>query len=249
MIIKHTSTNLPANHGFYTRLGGVSKGIYEGLNCGIGSNDNPDHVVQNRQLVADDLGVDKLISLYQCHGNDVVFVDEHYDMHNRPRADAMVCTTPQVALGILTADCAPVLLVDPINGVIGAAHAGWRGALAGIVPRTITKMVEHGAKMPKISLVIGPLIAPESYQVSQDFTDQFMAQSPDNAQFFMNDGGGKYHFNLPAYILYGVQGLGLQSAEWLGFDTYSNPDKYFSNRYATHHNHGDYGRLISCIRL
>ncbi|MCW5770954.1 MAG: peptidoglycan editing factor PgeF [Rhodospirillaceae bacterium] len=235
-------------HGFFGRQGGVSGGIYGSLNCGPGSADAPDAVRENRARVARTLGADHLLSLHQIHGVEVVTVTEPWS-ENRPRSDAMVTDRPGIALGTLAADCGPILFADAEAGVIGAAHAGWRGALAGVADATVAAMERLGAVRARIVAVLGPTIAQASYEVGAEFPAPFLAQDRDNARFFAPGvRPGKFQFDLPGYIVSRLARLGI-AGEWLGHDTCSAPDTYFSYRRTTLAGGGDYGRNVSAIVL
>ncbi|MBC7179026.1 MAG: peptidoglycan editing factor PgeF, partial [Roseovarius sp.] len=192
----------PLRHGFFTRRGGASSGVFSGLNCGPGSSDQSEIVQINRARVAEAMGVaaDHLITVHQVHSADVVTVTG--PMGTRPRADAMVTNVPGVALAVLTADCQPVLFADVGNGVIGAAHAGWRGALDGVLEATVAAMEGLGADRRRIKAVIGPSISQAAYEVGPEFIDAFLAEDPDNARFFANGAGGRYQFDLPGFGLH-----------------------------------------------
>ena len=256
MEIMHTSTTLSGidgiTHGFFSRQGGQSEGLYQSLNCGPGSSDDPDAVASNRCVVAQELGVmqENLLSLYQIHSPKVVVVDKPWAREDAPQADAMVSTRPGIALGILTADCAPVLFSNSTGTVVGAAHAGWKGAVGGVVEATIAAMVELGAEKNDIYGVVGPCIRPESYEVGADMYQQITAMNPLNAQFF--DPGkrdGHYQFDLPSYVLIRLANSGIGMVEDTPGDTYTDEDKYFSYRRATHRNEPDYGRQISAVAI
>ncbi|WP_224815764.1 peptidoglycan editing factor PgeF [Hasllibacter sp. MH4015] len=237
-------------HGFFTRIGGASSGIFAALNCGGGSSDQAEIVAMNRTRVADAMGVapDHLVGVHQVHSADVAVVDG--PMEARPRADAMVCNVPGVALGILTADCQPVLFADAEAGVIGAAHAGWRGALDGVLEATLDKMAELGADRAQIHAVIGPSISQRAYEVGQEFLERFMDKDSGASRFFVNGASAdKYQFDLTGYGLHRLRAAGIGSAEWTGHCTYSDADRFYSYRRATHRGEADYGRLISAIRL
>ncbi|MEL6680768.1 MAG: peptidoglycan editing factor PgeF [Pseudomonadota bacterium] len=238
----------PVRHGFFTRAGGVSGGIYEGLNCGPGSNDDPGHVSENRARVARwfDAEPDRLVTLWQVHSADAVTVTEPFAQ--RPKADALVTATPGLVLGILTADCAPVLFADVEAGVVGAAHAGWKGALGGVVEATVAAMVLLGAARERIRATVGPTIAQASYEVGEDFMDRFLDEDPGFQQFFAGGAPGKAQFDLPGFVLHRCREAGV-AADWIGRDTYAEPVRFFSYRRATHRGEGDYGRLISAIRV
>jgi YfiH family protein len=237
-------------HGFFTRLGGVSDGIYASLNCGPGSHDGKDNVAQNRALVAEllEVGPDRLLTVYQKHGSDAVVADKPWK--TPPEADAIVTSKPGLAIGILTADCAPVLFCDARAGVIGAAHAGWRGALAGIVEETVKAMEKLGAKPERIVAVIGPAISQEAYEVGAEFMDQFIVQEPDGSTFFITDEGtGEPHFDLAGYVGEQLARAGVSAVAELGLCTYCDETRLFSYRRSQHHGEDDYGRQISAIVL
>jgi YfiH family protein len=245
-----TSDSLtPLRHGFFTRKGGASSGIFHGLNCGHGSSDQSAVVTINRARVAQAMGLapENLITVQQVHSPDVTIVDSPIEA--RPKADAMVTTTPGLALAILTADCQPVLFADAENGVVGAAHAGWRGALDGVLEATIEAMVDMGAKRDVIHAVIGPSISQRAYEVGPEFLDDFMADDPGNNRFFANGEGDRYLFDLPGFGLHRMRQAGIGKAEWTRHCTYSDASRFFSYRRATHAGEADYGRLISAIRL
>lgn len=239
----------PVKHGFFTRRGGASSGVFGGLNCGLGSSDQAEIVKINRHRVADhmDVAPDELVTVHQTHSANVVTVDA--PDQTLPEADGLVTATPGVALGILTADCQPVLFSDPEAGVVGAAHAGWKGALGGVLDATVDAMVALGARREKIRAVIGPSISQRAYEVGPEFLDDFMAEAPDNARFFANGEGDRYHFDLPSYGLHRLRSAGIGQAEWTRHCTYSDPDRFFSYRRSVHAKEADYGRLISVIRL
>ena len=236
-------------HGFFTRRGGVSSGVFRGLNCGLGSSDQAEAVRINRARVAQAMQVDDdaLVSVHQVHSPDVVTVDA--TMQDRPKADAMVSATPGLVLTILTADCQPVLFSDPDAGVVGAAHAGWRGALDGVLEATIDAMVALGAQREAITAVIGPSISQRAYEVGPEFFDRFMDDDPDNARFFAGGQDDRMQFDLPAFGLHRLRSAGIAAAEWTRHCTYHDPDRFYSYRRTTHAGEADYGRLISAIRL
>lgn len=237
-------------HGFFTRKGGASTGLYEGLNCGRGSDDQAAAVTVNRARVAEAMGVapDHLAGVNQTHSADVVTLRAAGEVEpaRTTRADAMVTATPGIALGILTADCQPILLADRAAGVIGAVHAGWRGALAGVIDATVGAMQDLGAR--RISAVIGPCISQRAYEVGWDMAEQFTDDNPEDARFFANGPNGRPLFDLPGYGLARLRDLGVE-AEWCRHCTYSDPARFFSYRRATHEEKADYGRLISVIVL
>lgn len=236
-------------HGFFTRRGGASSGVFAGLNCGQGSSDQSEIVEINRGRVADAMAVaaDDLVTVHQVHSAQVVQVDAA--LPQRPKADAMVTATPGLALGILTADCQPVLFADHSAGVIGAAHAGWRGALDGVLEATLEAMEALGAQRADTVAVIGPTISQRAYEVGPEFLDAFMADDIDNQRFFANGQGDRYLFDLPAFGLHRLRSIGVGHAEWTRHCTYSDPDRFYSYRRTTHNGEADYGRLISVIRL
>lgn len=239
-----------ANHGFFTRKGGASSGVFHGLNCGAGSSDQADIVAINKARVAEAMGVagSHLVTVHQTHSADVVRVDGPLETP-RPKADAMVSATPGVALGILTADCQPVLFADVKSGVIGAAHAGWRGAVDGILEATVEAMVDLGARREAIHAVIGPCISQAAYEVGPEFHDTFLAASPGNAVFFRAGDGDRHLFDLPEFGLARLRECGIARAQWIGACTYGDADRFFSYRRCTHLGEPDYGRLISAIAL
>lgn len=239
----------PLRHGFFTRKGGASSGVFTGLNCGQGSSDQSEVVRVNRVRVADAMQVepDYLITVHQVHSPDVAFIDG--PLAERPRADAMVTATPGVALAVLTADCQPVLFADVAAGVVGAAHAGWRGAQAGVLEATVDAMEALGAKREQISAVIGPSISQKNYEVGQEFFEAFVDDDSDTARFFVNGADGKYLFDLPGFGLHRLRESGVGHAEWTHHCTYADVNRFFSYRRATHLDEADYGRLISAIRL
>jgi len=238
-------------HGFFTRQGGASEGIYQSLNCGLGSDDARVAVETNRSLVAGALGLgaDRLCTLYQIHSPDTVVLEA--PEHSPSQADALVTKVPGLALGILTADCCPVLLADPKAGVIGAAHAGWRGAAQGVIKSVVETMITQGARPDRIHAAIGPTITVDNYEVGPDFIYALNETEPGATAFIEErDGWQKPHFNLPGYVahqlsLCGVTQIGAVTPQC----TYTNDDLYFSFRRATHRSEPDYGRLISVIAL
>ncbi len=239
----------PLRHGFFSRKGGASSGVFEGLNCGRGSSDQSDIVRINRNRVAEALQVapEALVTLHQVHSARVVRVDA--PLEDRPQADAMVTATPGLALAVLTADCQPVLFADARAGVIGAAHAGWRGTLDGVLEATLAAMEELGADRGDISAVIGPTISQGAYEVGPEFLDEFMADDSENHRFFVSGDGDRYLFDLPGYGVHRMRTAGIGAAEWTRHCTYSDPARFYSYRRATHAGEADYGRLISAIRL
>lgn len=237
-------------HGFFTRRGGASSGIFAGLNCGPGSSDQSDSVRLNLSRVADAMAVaaQALVTVHQVHSADVVTINAPITESDRPRADAVVTATPGLALAILTADCQPVLFADPEAGVAGAAHAGWRGALDGVLEQTIDAMVTLGAARERISAVIGPCISQRNYEVGQDFLERFLDEDQDHMRFFVDGESGRYQFDLPGFGLARLRAAGVD-AHWTGHCTYADPAAFYSYRRSCHEEQADYGRLISVIRL
>lgn len=240
----------PIRHGFFTRKGGASSGIFFGLNCGTGSSDISEVVAINRTRVAEAMGarIAQLVTVYQTHSADVVAVDGPH-RGEVPRADAMVTATPGVVLAILTADCQPVLFADAEAGVIGAAHAGWRGTKDGILEATLAAMERLGARRAAITAVIGPTISQVAYEVGPEFVEGFLDDDRDSARFFVQGKGDRTLFDLPAYALWRLRAAGVGHAEWTRHCTYRDPERFYSFRRTTHLQEVDYGRLISCIRL
>lgn len=250
-----TSDLIDNPHGFFDRSGGVSSGIYAGLNCGPGSEDDPANVAENRRIVSARIAGRRdwpLLSAYQIHSNIVHTVTDtptSADTDARPKCDALVTTRPDVILGILTADCAPVLFEDAEAGVIGAAHAGWRGATSGITDNTLDAMVRLGARLERISAVIGPAIQSESYEVGEDMRRQALdADSHTEGFFSAGERDAHYQFDLTGYISARLKRAGAGRIAAVGVDTYTN-EQFFSYRRTTHRREPDYGRHISCIML
>lgn len=237
-------------HGFFGRAGGVSTGIAAGLNCGLGSGDDPAHVAENRRRAAAAvLPGGRLVGLYQVHGADAVTVVAPWDEAVRPEADALVTDRPGLVLGILTADCAPVLLADRDAGVVGAAHAGWKGALAGVTDAAITAMTGLGARRERIAAAIGPTIARTSFAVGPDLVAAFTAADPANARFVGDGADGQAHFDLEAYVAHRLAAAGVRRVAALGLDTYAAPTRFYSYRRATHRAEPTYGRQLSLIAV
>jgi YfiH family protein len=238
------------SHGFFTRHGGVSRGIYASLNCGIGSRDDPATVRDNRERVTSHLGARDLVSVYQVHGTAALVVSEPWPAGERPKADAMVTATPGIALGVLTADCAPVLFADPQAGVIAAAHAGWRGALSGIVEAAVEAMVVLGARRDRILAAVGPCIGPDAYEVGPEFKAEFLDRDGASAGFFTPPGvNGRPHFDLSGYVAHRLRRSGIGDAAHLGVCTYAHTEDFFSYRRTRARQEPDYGRQISAIVL
>lgn len=240
----------PLRHGFFTRKGGASSGIFEGLNCGYGSTDQANIVEINRARAVHVIGreLDHLVGMHQTHSAHAITVQG--PVHRPwPEGDALVTRTPDLVLSVLTADCAPVLFADAEAGVIGAAHAGWRGALGGILEATVEAMEALGAERGRINAVIGPTISQRVYEVGPEFLDDFLAENEGNGRFFANGRGDRYHFDLPAFVLHRLREARISHAEWTRHCTYSDPQRFFSYRRSLHKKEADYGRLISLIRL
>ena len=235
---------------FFTRKNGVSTGDYASLNCSVKVGDDPAKVRENMRRVSNNLGctVEKLFVLHQTHSSIVVPVVSQEPFEKTPYGDALVTDQPNIFLGIKTADCAPVLLADGKNRVIGAAHAGWRGAVSGILENTITVMQEMGAKKENISALIGPCIAPQSYEVGEDMKEEFLKVDVKASLFFVPAGSGKYRFDLPGYVLARLERQGIGAAEWVGEDTYAWEKEYFSYRRSSQKGEKS-GRQISVIGL
>jgi YfiH family protein len=238
-------------HGFFTRQGGVSTGLYESLNCGPGSNDAPDAVAMNRLRVTTALGIGatQLVTMYQVHGADCVRVERPWLRADAPRADACVTNVPGLALGILTADCTPVLFADVDAGVVGAAHAGWKGARAGVLDSAIAGMEALGAARRNIAAAIGPCIAQTSYEVGPEFRAALVGDDRDNDRFFIAGAGDRSHFDLPAYVTARLVASGIGRIERVEADTAADPARFFSYRRTCLAGEPDYGRQISAITL
>lgn len=237
-------------HGFFGKQGGVSTGVVAGLNCGFGSGDDPQAIETNRRLAADAiLPGAPLASIYQIHSPTTVIVTAAVPYAERLRADALVTNRPGLLLGIVTADCAPVLLADVESGVVGAAHAGWRGALAGVTNQAIAAMISLGAKIDRITAAVGPCIARAAYEVDHAFAERMLADDPSNEQFLADGLGAKPHFDLEAYVVARLAAAGVRRIEAAGLDTYALEDRFYSYRRATHRIEPTYGRQLSLIGL
>lgn len=241
-------------HGFLGRRGGVSRGDVAGLNVGHGSGDAPDLIARNRALATDAvLPGARLVTVYQVHSPDCVVAGAHpwpETPDDRPHADALVTDRPGLLLGVLTADCAPVLLADRAAGVVGAAHAGWKGAIGGVTDATIAAMEALGARRASIVAAVGPCIAQASYEVDTAFRDRFCAQAAGNARYFAEGrDGGHCQFDLEGYVAARLESAGLGAVERLGLDTYPDEDRFYSFRRATHRGEPSYGRQIALIGL
>jgi len=237
-------------HAFFTRKGGVSKGIYESLNFGVGSQDDPVAVEQNRRRAAAhfDLPPERLLTAYQVHSPRAIVAAAPWA--ERPQADGVVASHPGLVCGALSADCAPVLLADPIGRVVAAAHAGWRGALGGIVESAVARMVELGAEPGRIVAAVGPCIGPASYEVGLEFLGAFEAVEPAYARFFaLGEEADKRLFDLPGFVLERLRAAGIGQCAWTGHDTFADAELFYSNRRALKRAEPDYGRLLSAIVL
>lgn len=238
------------SHGFFTRRGGVSGGVYGSLNCGQGTADSPDSVQENRSRVAAALGItpDHLLSPRQVHSPDAQVVEAPWP-GERPTADALVTAKTGLAIGVLTADCAPVLFADPAARIIGAAHAGWRGALSGVLESTVDAMERLGARRERIVAAVGPTIGPSSYEVGPEFERAFLDRTPDYSRFFRHAPNERSRFDLPAFCCARLAEAGIGTVENASTDTYADESRFFSYRRARHRKEADYGRQISAIVL
>ncbi len=240
------------SHGYFTRAGGVSSGIYASLNIGLGSDDKRHDVLENRRRVAGDIGVEpaRLVSPHQIHSPDVITVEGPWPDDADRKADALVTRTPGLAIGIATADCGPVLFADPEARVVGAAHSGWKGALSGILQNTVSAMEALGASRDRITAVLGPTISRDAYEVGPEFHERFVKEASGNARYFTPSGRAGHHlFDLPAFITDRLKALGLAEVTDTAMCTYSDEARFFSFRRTTHRNEPDYGRQISAIAL
>lgn len=237
-------------HGFFGRAGGVSTGIYASLNAGAGSGDDADNVAENRRRIAAAFGIerDRLVGVHQVHSATAVFIDAPW-AGERPRADALVTTAPNLAISVLTADCAPVLLADVEAGVIAAAHAGWKGALDGVLWRTVVAMKVHGADPTRIAAAIGPCIHQQSYEVGPEFEARFLEKDANFASYFVPASDDRRLFDLPRFCVGRLREAGVTNVEVLALDTYAESTRLYSHRRSVHEKAGDYGRNLSAIML
>jgi purine-nucleoside/S-methyl-5'-thioadenosine phosphorylase / adenosine deaminase len=253
MLQARSLASLPGiRHAFFTRQGGVSDGIYASLNAGVGSADDPKRVAENRARMAAAVGVgpDHLLTAYQIHSPDVVTVEKPWDVGTRPKADALVTNVPGLAIGVSTADCGPILFADATAGVVGAAHAGWRGAFTGVAEATIAAMERCGADRDRIVVAVGPLIRQPNYEVGPEFVTRFRAAAEANEQYFKPSGrDGHALFDLAGYIATRLAAAGIRQIEDIDRCTYAEPDVFFSYRRSVHRAEGDYGRHVNAISL
>ena len=239
-------------HGFFTREGGVSEGLYASLNGGLGSADEPDNVGENRARMAAALGVaaDRFVTAYQVHSPNVVVAEEPWTRADAPRADAVVTRTPGLAVGVSTADCGPVLFADAEAGVVGAAHAGWKGALTGVVEATLQTLEQLGARRERVAVALGPMIRQPNYEVGPEFVDRFLATDAGNQRFFVaSSRKGHALFDLPGYIAERLRQAGVTRIEDLGACTYADAARFYSFRRSTHRGEPDYGRHVNAIAV
>lgn len=250
-LLQHPGTPHNVRHGFFTREGGVSSGIYASLNSGTGSQDLRERVLENRARIASAINVaaENLITPYQIHSPNVVVASQPWQPGEGPRADAIVSTTKNLAIGVLTADCTPVLFADPEAGIIAAAHAGWRGALDGVLEATVKAMTALGASNDSIYVAIGPTISQQSYEVGNDFRDKFLERDNHSARYFIDGPEKRPHFDLPGYVAARLKGAGMRHIQDLGLCTYRDETRFFSYRRTTHRGEADYGRQISVITM
>lgn len=242
----------PVRHGFFTRRGGVSRAPYDSLNCGLGSRDDPERVATNRRRAAERLGFGPaaLVTAFQVHSAEVAIVDEPWPAAARPQVDALVTRTPGVVLGILTADCAPVLLADADAGVVAAVHAGWRGAKAGVIEAAVAAMLDLGAQRCTTLAAVGPCIQQASYEVGPEFHAAFAGDGTEARAFFRRSArDGRFMFDLAGYVAHRLRAMGLSTVASLGHDTAADADSFFSYRRTTLAGGGDYGRSLSAIAI
>ena len=252
MITSDALSSSAIAHGFFTRQGGHSTGIFSSLNCGMGSGDDKETVARNRAVVAGEMGVgeDRLLTAYQVHSPDALVVTGPWEGDDRPRVDALVTRVPGLAIGVLTADCGPLLFADAEAGVIGAAHSGWKGALTGVTERTLAAMEGEGADRSRITAVIGPMISQAAYEVGPEFPERFVEADPGNARYFRpSSRAGHSLFDLGGYIADRLRREGVGEVVNLSLCTFGDEARFFSYRRTTHRKEKDYGRLISAIAL
>ena len=253
MITAAILSDLPSvRHGFFTRKGGTSSGIFASLNCGYGSGDDRDRVRDNRAICSENLGVvnSRLVGVFQEHTANAVVATEPWPSSEAPVADAIVTAAPGLAVGVLTADCAPILFADPKNGVVAAAHAGWKGAFTGIVESTVTKMEQVGAQRDSIVAAIGPCIAQQSYEVGPEFRARFASEDSAFASYFHpSTQDGHWMFDLAGFVDFKIRAAGLSAIEAVSLDTYADESRFFSYRRSCHRKEPQYGRQLSAITL
>jgi len=249
-IFSHDTGPYTIKHGFFGRKGGLSKGLYQGLNVGLGSNDDPSTIIQNRKLASDHIIADATLhSVHQIHSASVVIAGDKTCSANRPQADALVTNKPNILLGILTADCVPILFADHETGIIGAAHAGWKGAITGVTDNVIKQMVSLGAARENILCAIGPCIAQKSYEVDNGFYNVFIQDNPDSDHFFKVGKMDHYQFDIEAYVASRLAKAGIKNIHCLSQDTYSQEGEFYSYRRSCHKGEDGYGRQISIIAM
>ena len=238
-------------HAFFTRAGGVSRGIYASLNVGRGSRDASPDVLENRRRAAAvfDAPLSALATCYQVHSNRVVIADPAFTTGAPPEADGVVTAAPGLVCGALAADCAPILIADARAGLVAAVHAGWRGALEGVVATAVETLTRLGAAPARMVAAVGPCIGPASYEVGPEFQARFAASLPGSERFFVAGSEDRYHFDLPGFVLSRLRAAGVGASEWIGRDTFAEPERFFSNRRAFKQGEADYGRLLSAIML
>ncbi|MEM7428434.1 MAG: peptidoglycan editing factor PgeF [Pseudomonadota bacterium] len=250
--LKSGSGGIRIRHGFFTREAGHSTGLYASLNTGLGSDDDRETVMKNRETVANALGLtgERLVTPYQIHSPDAVIVDEPWPPQHGPKADAAVTAKPGIAVAVNTADCTPVLFADPAAGVVAAAHAGWKGAFGGVLKWTVEAMVEAGASRQNISAAIGPTISQAAYEVGPEFKERFVEADNGYARFFIpSEREGHHMFDLPAFVEMRLEEAGIGHIENLHLCTYADEDRFFSYRRKTHRSEADYGRQLSAIAI
>ena len=252
----HRSSLLAAlpgvRHAFFTRHGGVSTGVYATLNVGFGSADDSAAVMENRRRIAAAFGAseDRLLTCDQAHSADVVIAEGPWGDRPRPRADGVIATRGGLVCGALSADCAPVLITDPDARVVAAVHAGWRGALSGVIDEAVRAMMRAGARTSHLVAAVGPCIGPLSYEVGDEFLARFVGEIPEAIRFFARGAAvGKHQFDLPRFVLWRLAEAGVARAEWTGHDTVADETMFYSNRRAFKRGEVDYGRLVSAIML
>ena len=238
-------------HCFFSRKNGVSKGIYESLNCGLGSNDNKENVLKNLEFVSEQIGCEKksLITLNQTHSNNIIYFENLLDVKNKLKGDAIICKVKNIGISILTADCAPILFYDPKNKIIACAHSGWKGALNGIIKNTVKKFNELDTKNEDLIAVVGPCIDKKNYDVKKDFFENFININKKNVSFFEKINDNKYKFDLRSFINKEISDLNVKTIENIDIDTYSQKDFFYSYRRSLINKEKDYGRCISVILM